>query len=72
MQHTRRWSQVRLEPVPQEQLQHLLSQMPSVQPGEHFEYTSWAVIETPQGRLDARLETQLAALERALTGGARG
>ena len=30
------------------------------------------VIETPQGRVDARLETQLAALERALTGGARG
>ena len=31
------------------------------------------VIETPQGRLDARLETQLAALERALTtGGIRG
>ncbi|HXT94971.1 MAG TPA: FliH/SctL family protein [Polyangia bacterium] len=30
------------------------------------------VIETPQGRLDARLETQLAALERALLGGARG
>jgi flagellar biosynthesis/type III secretory pathway protein FliH len=31
------------------------------------------VIETPRGRVDARLETQLAALERALTaGGARG
>jgi flagellar biosynthesis/type III secretory pathway protein FliH len=31
------------------------------------------VIETPQGRVDARLETQLAALERALTaGGVRG
>jgi len=30
------------------------------------------VIETPQGRVDARLETQLAALERALTGGGRG
>jgi flagellar biosynthesis/type III secretory pathway protein FliH len=30
------------------------------------------VIETPQGRVDARLETQLAALGRALTGGARG
>ena len=31
------------------------------------------VIETPQGRVDARLDTQLAALERALTGGgARG
>ncbi len=30
------------------------------------------VIETPQGRVDARLETQLAALERALTGGRRG
>ncbi len=29
------------------------------------------VIETPQGRVDARLEAQLAALERALTGGAR-
>jgi type III secretion protein L len=27
------------------------------------------VIETPQGRVDARLETQLAALERALTAG---
>ena len=27
------------------------------------------VIETPQGRIDARLETQLAALERALTSG---
>jgi len=30
------------------------------------------VIETPQGRVDARLETQLAALERALTGGRHG
>jgi flagellar biosynthesis/type III secretory pathway protein FliH len=30
------------------------------------------VIETPQGRVDARLEAQLAALERALTGGGRG
>jgi flagellar biosynthesis/type III secretory pathway protein FliH len=30
------------------------------------------VIETPQGRVDARLEAQLAALERALAGGARG
>jgi flagellar biosynthesis/type III secretory pathway protein FliH len=30
------------------------------------------VIETPHGRVDARLETQLAALERALTQGARG
>jgi type III secretion protein L len=31
------------------------------------------VIETPQGRVDARLETQLAALERALgAGGRRG
>ena len=31
------------------------------------------VIETPQGQVDARLETQLAALERALTaGGHRG
>jgi flagellar biosynthesis/type III secretory pathway protein FliH len=31
------------------------------------------VIETSQGRVDARLETQLAALERALTaGGVRG
>jgi flagellar biosynthesis/type III secretory pathway protein FliH len=29
------------------------------------------VIETPQGRVDARLETQLAALERALTAGSR-
>ena len=29
------------------------------------------VIETPQGRVDARLETQLAALERALTAGGR-
>jgi flagellar biosynthesis/type III secretory pathway protein FliH len=29
------------------------------------------VIETPQGRVDARLETQLAALERALTAGDR-
>jgi flagellar biosynthesis/type III secretory pathway protein FliH len=29
------------------------------------------VIETPQGRVDARLETQQAALERALTGGGR-
>jgi flagellar biosynthesis/type III secretory pathway protein FliH len=29
---------------------------------------SGCVIETPQGRVDARLETQLAALERALTG----
>ncbi len=29
------------------------------------------VIETPQGRVDARLETQLAALERALTSGGR-
>jgi flagellar biosynthesis/type III secretory pathway protein FliH len=28
------------------------------------------VIETPHGRVDARLETQLAALERALTSGA--
>jgi type III secretion protein L len=32
---------------------------------------SGCVIETPQGRVDARLETQLAALERALTGGGR-
>ena len=30
------------------------------------------VIETAQGRVDARLESQLAALERALTGGRRG
>jgi type III secretion protein L len=30
------------------------------------------VIETPQGRVDARLETQLAALERALMAGAVG
>lgn len=30
---------------------------------------SGCVIETPQGRVDARLETQLAALERALTAG---
>jgi flagellar biosynthesis/type III secretory pathway protein FliH len=30
------------------------------------------VIETPQGRVDARLESQLAALERVLIGGARG
>jgi len=30
------------------------------------------VIETPQGRVDARLEAQLAALERALVGGPRG
>ena len=31
------------------------------------------VIETPRGRVDARLETQLAALERALNaGGVRG
>jgi flagellar biosynthesis/type III secretory pathway protein FliH len=30
------------------------------------------VIETPLGRVDARLETQLRALERALAGGARG
>jgi flagellar biosynthesis/type III secretory pathway protein FliH len=29
---------------------------------------SGCVIETPQGRVDARLETQLAALERALAG----
>jgi flagellar biosynthesis/type III secretory pathway protein FliH len=29
------------------------------------------VIETPQGQVDARLETQLAALERALTSGGR-
>jgi len=29
------------------------------------------VIETPQGRVDARLETQLAALERALAAGGR-
>jgi flagellar biosynthesis/type III secretory pathway protein FliH len=29
------------------------------------------VIETPQGRVDARLESQLAALERVLIGGAR-
>jgi type III secretion protein L len=29
------------------------------------------VIETPQGRVDARLDTQLAALERALTAGGR-
>jgi flagellar biosynthesis/type III secretory pathway protein FliH len=29
------------------------------------------VIETPQGRVDARLESQLAALERALTSGGR-
>jgi flagellar biosynthesis/type III secretory pathway protein FliH len=32
---------------------------------------SGCVIETPQGRVDARLETQLAALERALTSGGR-
>jgi flagellar assembly protein FliH len=30
------------------------------------------VIETPHGRIDARLESQLSALERALTGGVRG
>ena len=30
------------------------------------------VIETAQGRVDARLDTQLAALERALTGGGAG
>jgi flagellar biosynthesis/type III secretory pathway protein FliH len=30
------------------------------------------VIETPRGRVDARLETQLAALERALVGGRDG
>jgi flagellar biosynthesis/type III secretory pathway protein FliH len=30
------------------------------------------VIETPHGRVDARLESQLAALERALTAGVRG
>jgi flagellar biosynthesis/type III secretory pathway protein FliH len=30
------------------------------------------VIETPHGRVDARLESQLAALERALTAGGRG
>ena len=29
------------------------------------------VIDTPHGRVDARLETQLAALERALTAGGR-
>jgi len=34
---------------------------------------SGCVLETPQGRVDARLESQLAALERALTaGGPRG
>jgi flagellar biosynthesis/type III secretory pathway protein FliH len=30
------------------------------------------VIETPVGRVDARLETQLAALERALTEATHG
>jgi hypothetical protein len=38
LQHTRRWSQVAVDPDPQEQLQQRLSQIPSLHPVLHFEH----------------------------------
>ena len=37
LQQIRRWSQVAFDPVPHEQLQHRLSQIPSLHPVEHLE-----------------------------------